>query len=78
MNAEQSRGSEPFAAVREILADFERDEITESTAERRLTVVTRYDQRDVTLMHEPGLTWLHGDSSIPIDPAEHRSWDWRL
>ena len=63
-----SRRYEPFAAVRAILAAFDRDEITASTAERRLTVVTRYDQYDRTLMHETAVRWLHGDSSIPIYP----------
>lgn len=65
-----SNGGTEFAAVREILDDFDKGEITESTAERRLLVVTRHDQRDRTFVHQPGLTWLHGDSSIPIGGSD--------
>lgn len=67
---EASNGGTEFAAVREILEAFDRGEITKSTAERRLLVVTRYDQRDRTFVHQPGLTWLHGDSSIPIGGSD--------
>ena len=64
-----NRGTK-FAAVREILETFDRGEITESTAERRLLVVTRHDQRDRTFVHQPGLIWLHDDSSIPIGGSD--------
>lgn len=52
-----------LAAVRDVLDDFDNDRITLDTAIARLRVITNPNR---LLVHEVGIVWLHGDSSIPL------------